>query len=284
MISTLREQAARVFPSFRQIILHDSQLSNSVWESDLRTGKALEIVSLLAIISELNSQLGCTYIDDRFLSNPDLFYLRNEIPLHHGAQAGHEGLFQFETSIEDRFLAAFLPKANFKSDDRYWMIFREGNPLHLLFSLIQGAGVYKDRCDMVLVRGLIRDFEISNGLISFTHDDMGAAAKYQISIKNSPIVPLKDYIISEDYSVKTSGVVECSVSKTKAQVDEQLARYRELYKNFNSRPECLFVHGGTMLSSFSTLIVDLTDLIMSFSTVDNRLLLKRFLDDCLKEN
>ena len=132
-----RRLAALTYKDLKEIILSDSPLANSVWNSDLRTGKALEIVSLLAVIKNLQKRDVSLILEEKFFVNPSLFYTRNEIPLHYGAQAGHEANLASELTLEERFLASFTPKATFRAEGgASWMVFREGNPLHLLYKLV----------------------------------------------------------------------------------------------------------------------------------------------------
>jgi hypothetical protein len=282
MSFNVREQAATAFKNLKEIILYDSLLANSVWESELKSGKALEIVSLLALIEELQKCDGSVELVEKLAVNPGLFYARNEIPLHHGAQAGHEANLASELTLEERFLASFTPKATFRSNDgSSWMVFREGNPLHLLHTLVSEGDVYRDRCDLVLVRGSIKDVAVKGKVISFTHNDNGEHATYKMTIKNSPIIPLRDYSFSPNYFVKTSGIIECSVSKSKEHVDSQLSRYHELFQVDETDCPSLFIHGREGKSKFDTINIDLSNMVDSFLDGDNRLLLTKFLNDCL---
>ena len=153
MSSEIRKKVASKFPMFKEIVCDCSSISNSVWDSDISSGKALEIISLITLISEIADRNNSVLMDQKLLIEPWLFYLRNELPLHHGAQAGHEATIYSEHSLKDRFIASITPKATFKSSDgHHWMVFREGNPLHLLYNIINGQPAYKSRCDICIVR------------------------------------------------------------------------------------------------------------------------------------
>lgn len=281
-MSNLQEQSSIVFPEFKSLIEDTSFESDSAWNSDIKTGKSLEILTLIKIISLAKKNFKSFKIGDLFTPPlQNLFYLRNEIPLHHGAQAGHEGSLISQISLENRFLAAITPRATFEFNGSSWMIFREGNPIHLIFALINGQEQYKDRCDLAIVRGTIEDIVVKNNVLYFSHVDHNESAHYEISIKNTPILPLKNFNSTPDYTVITGGVIECSVSKSKSHVDSQLKRYEELFSvNDNKPPACLFIHGGRERSQFKTLLVNLDNLPDSIDEENSSQVICSFLYDC----
>ena len=281
-MESLQQCALEAFPIYGDIILDSSVLSDSVWNSELKTGKSLEIVALLKVLSLLGDSFGSLGIDDFYLRNPELFYLRNEIPLHHGAQAGHAATLQSPLSLEDRFIASIKPKGHFVCGELSWMVFREGNPLHLLESLVLEKGAYKERNDIVIVRGAIQNVEIKDRVLSFTHWDGSEYAKYQLSVKNSSLIPLKDFEVSKNYSVVTSGIIECSVSKKRSHVERQLAKYQKLFTSGKVAPECLFIHGRNDECSFETLFIELERMVSSFNEKHNHLKFKKYLDACTR--
>ena len=87
--SDIKALAIELFPKLSPIISFKSEITRSTWESSLETGKAVEFVSLCALAESAN-RLGLTVkVPLLFTDNPDLFYLRNIIHRHHGAQPGH---------------------------------------------------------------------------------------------------------------------------------------------------------------------------------------------------
>ena len=110
MNAQLRASLIEFFPEFSNILQVQSSVSDSSWQASLSTGKLLELSSLLFVCQSFK-ELGATIsIPELYLDKPELFYLRNEMPLHHSAQAGHSASLYSEIELIDRFIAALLQK------------------------------------------------------------------------------------------------------------------------------------------------------------------------------
>lgn len=267
------------FKDLQFIINSNSSLASSVWKSKLSTGKALEVLSLLALLREISElKLNCA-IPKLFQNQPELFYLRNEIPYHHSAQAGHEASTEGEFLLKERFLAAILPRATFEIGSEKYMVYREGNPLHLISKLLKGEPIYKERPDLIIVKGELLVEKYCDSSLSFLHVlANGAKLKVELSIKNTNLIPIKSFSMSPEYLTHTSGIIECSVSKSKKHVDEQLDRYLSLFSNEAQHTTCFFIHGGKdEATNFSTAKVDLNNLVSSFSSDVVRAKLRDFI-------
>lgn len=254
-------QSLKYLPEYSTLLAAEGVLARNTWEANLSTGKALEILTLFALLHYSQKNSAVCQIDSFFLENADLFYSRNEIPYHHGAQAGHDAVYSEPSySLEKRFLSAVMPRATFTIDDREYMVFREGCPLHLFKHIANGGEIYKDRPDLVIVEGSINLLELKNQKISLKHSNSLGDAEIVLSIKNTNLVPLYDYQKTADYDVIINSIYECSVSKTSSHVDEQLARYQTLFSEKQILPNCFFVNGKEAKSAFSTLNVDILKL------------------------
>jgi len=280
-MSDLKRRSLQIFPDFEFIISAGSDLSKTVWESDLSTGKALEFVSLLALIREVKDLGASVHIDSYFHENPSLYYLRNEIPYHHGAQAGHDAVLDNEFTLFDRFVAALLPRATFEINGKKYMLFREGNPLHLIEAICIGRSVYRERPDLAIVGGFIELISVKRNEISIIHHGDEANARIEMSVKNSNLIPLKKYLPKDAYEVNTYGLVECSVSKTKSHVDNQLDNYVSLFGSSGVTPDCLFIHGKNIKSKYRTSIVDMSLLVEDIGSSTNRAIMGDYLKGIL---
>lgn len=257
----LQREAINYFPYLNDIIKHESVSSRSVWESELKSGKALEFLTMLAVIDEI-AYFDCEVkIHDRFKIDHELYYLRNEIPYHHGSQAGHDSVVNSDFTMEERFLSAILPRASFICGDKNYLLFREGNPLHQIETTFLGGTHYKERPDLVIVEGNLTDIEIEKGALTFSHVSKESSATIQLSIKNSNFLPLRNYVVQGKYEVITTGIIECSVSKTQRHVNNQLELYRDIFASESNTPKCLFIHGEPSQSKFSNINIDMQNLV-----------------------
>jgi hypothetical protein len=279
---SLQTEIAQVFPKYERIIMARGEASDSTWQASISTGKALEFISLLMILQGLEELEAIVSIDRMYWDNPDYFYLRNEIPFHHGAQAGHTGSLNELVPLSDRFYSALMPRVTILYNGKKYLLFREGNPLHLIFRAIQFGETYKDRPDMVLIAGEIDVALNKPTSISYTHKDNSESAVAELSIKNTNLLPVTDYDCSADYEVRTLGVVECSVSKSESHVDNQLNGYIKLFLSSYTSPETLFIHGSRGGSAHRTLNIDFNNLAASISSPRTRLIITSFLTDSMK--
>jgi hypothetical protein len=279
--ANLRGHAAEYFPDFEVIIGADSASAIEVWESDLTSGKALEFLSMITLLNELASAGANISIDPIFLENPGLYYLRNEIPFHHGAQAGHDGSLSGEFSLANRFTAALLPRASFTIRGKDYMLYREGNPLHLIENIAKYNSPYKERPDLVLVEGNIDEWSVNNGKLSLCHKTRGTSAELSLSIKNSNLIPIHTYSYGSNYEVVTNGVVECSVSKTRDHIDKQLDQYSDLFSSTEVVPTCLFIHGKSGCSKYDTVNIETINMVGDLQSPITKSIISQFWDDAL---
>ena len=278
-MSSIKLNSIAEFKELRFVIDVASPLSNSVWESNLSTGKALEFVSLIALIREISSMGFEWSIFEFFKNKPEFFYLRNEIPYHHEAQAGHDASVANDISLQDRFKAAILPRATFCANGEKYMVFREGNPLHLIFNLLSGKQLCKERPDLAIVKGEIILRESNDATLHFTHISSDSEkVDVKLSIKNTNLIPIKSFSVSKNYKVFTSGIVECSVSKSRSHVDNQLDTYSSIFTCENQKLSCVFIHGKKDEASyFPTIKIDMNELVASFATREVRACLGKFI-------
>lgn len=274
----IRGEIAELYLEFSDFILCDNPITRSTWEADLSTGKALEFIAQFALLDCLRELGALIAISNYYHQNPARFYLRNDIPMHHGAQAGHDAAFENDFPLAERFLAAMLPKADILINGINLMLFREGNPLHLLLHTWNGGDIYKERPDFALIEGEISVEHCNNLSITIMHKSGGGQAEITMSIKNTNVIPLKEYLISDDYVVATLGLIECSVSKTKIHVDKQLDKYAELFKSKSSIPRCLFINGDKYQSKYETIFVDTKDLKKAFASTRLKESIKQYLE------
>lgn len=277
----LQNQAEQQYEEYSEIIASESDLAGTVWFGDLSNGKALEVVSLLQLL-HCGPHLGLTVrLPELFADKPHLFYARNELPVHHGAQAGHAISHEFEIGLADRFLAALTPRAELWIDGRSYLVFREGNPYHLFKTVLDGEPAYNERPDLSIVEG---EFELevqSDSCLKVVHRNHdGSSSAIELRIKNSNMLPIDDFESSPDYAVITRGVVECSVSKSARHVSEQLGLYNSLFSNPSKDIANLFVHGkDSATAPFDTAIVDMLDLVRSIDSEANREVFSKFLSE-----
>ncbi|ATZ73271.1 hypothetical protein CWC33_05975 [Idiomarina sp. X4] len=282
MKSEVQNAAIREFTEFKRFLDIDTALTQSVWQSKLSTGKTLEFISLLGVMRELmdgNLDL-CT---SEYLSRaPELMYLRNEIPHQHSAQAGHDASVSSDISLKDRFHAALLPKAEFTLNNNNFMVFREGNPLHLIDAVTSGRPMYKERPDLVIVEGKIT-INSDNSSVQIIHrDNKGELLQADLSVKNTNLIPLKSFSKTENYMVTTRAIFECSVSKSQSHVDTQLSHYISIFETDSFCPFSLFIHGGKKTSlTRSTVLIDMKNIVNSFSSHEVRSGLRKFIKSAI---
>jgi len=256
----IREILLQEREGFSHFVSVRDEIASSTWLSPLSTGKALEMVTLIEILHQTQVLGGKYTIDQKYLLKPALFYLRNEIPVQHGAQAGHQATLENQYSLSDRFAAALTPKGNFEIKGSSFMIFREGNPLHVIWRAILGDDGYNERADLTIVKGTISVESFSDTIINVEHRDGKEFAKFKLAVKNSALIPVLEYETSANYEVKVVGIIECSVNKTKAHVDSQLQRYLKLWGTGSSKLSFLFLNGGKASGACLTGNVEMTEL------------------------
>ena len=92
--------------------------------------------------------------------------MRNEIPHHHDAQAGHEAGLLNSIELDERFFSSLLPRVEIESASGQLLLFREGNPFHLIDKAFHKATTYKQRPDLVLISGTL-DVEVTGKTVNY---------------------------------------------------------------------------------------------------------------------
>lgn len=236
----IRELAIELFPGLSSVISHNSEITRSTWESSLDTGKAVEFVCLCAIADSAHRFGLRINVPSIYLNNPDLFYLRNIIHRHHGAQPGHEGA-TCSISLQDRFKAALTPRIVLEYSDAFYGVYREGFPIHLIQTRYLGGSEYLDRPDVILVEGTVNVTEGVENEIDFSYISTCGNCNGTLRIKNDVTIPIKSYR-AEISKIPTVGIIECSVSKGRERAEDQLNRYLKTFAT-DPMPATLLVNG-----------------------------------------
>ncbi len=238
-----------LYPDFADQILLDSSIADSHWGKDtLKTGKALEALTLLALCHAFALEGHHVNIPKVYKEKPHFFYLRNSIPLHHGARPGHAGSSDDCISISDRFLAAMTPKVTVTCKSGLELsIFREGNPFHEIMAYFMDNAFYPERPDLIVSEGECRS-SVSHDEMYFGYTNGTLSIKGSLSIRNSIEIPLKDFQIKGNgEEIPTSAIIECSVSKSTQHAFKQMERYHDIFKVCpgRSKPYSMFVNGAS---------------------------------------
>jgi hypothetical protein len=174
-----------------------------------------------------------------------LFPLRNEVPRHHGGQAGHAHHLGHGLTLAERFLAAMTPKVVLTRGLESLSVFREGCPYH---AIMTGAA-YDQRPDILVLRGSpMEEFPRldSRGTtqvvqFKFRLADVGEVAG-EVQVRNSPHVPLLWRKPANGCKVAVRGIIECSVRKTVELAGSQVDVYRRVF-----RPQAIALVTGNQL-------------------------------------
>nr|WP_181716964.1 hypothetical protein [Psychrobacter sp.] len=278
MNNEIRISLISLFPEFKNVLQVQSVLSDSSWNAPLSTGKLLELASLLFVCKSFKS-LGATLeIPDLYSNKPHLFYLRNEIPLQHSAQAGHSATLNFEVELVDRYIAAFTPKVIIKINNKFLYIMREGNPIHELEKAMKYETEYKDRPDIGIYSGEVY-VSTDKKTINVISKNEITEAHFSLEARNTTVIPLISYHEKGEYHTTTNGIIECSTNKNTYQADSQLKKYIGIFDNHsNTTVTALFVNGGENKSNYLTLNVDMNDLINSFSSLETKNKILKFIE------
>ncbi|MDX2094427.1 MAG: hypothetical protein SFW64_00565 [Alphaproteobacteria bacterium] len=239
-LEKLRALCATTAPIFQDIITHNSAITSSTWNAKVETGKAVEFYSLCCLAAGLEKLGIGISIPAIYLEHPDLFYLRNILPRHHGTQAGHSAAIN-SIPLSDRFVAALTPKFIFETVGSKYGIYREGFPIHLIEHLNKGEEEYLDRPDVLICRGTMTSKLISSERIAFTYESQSGRCEGILRIKNDALIPIISYD-SNLLNVPVVGIIECSVSKGDTKAEEQLRRYLAIYSGATS-PVSLLING-----------------------------------------
>lgn len=228
----IRDACNHVCPDISDLISHDSDISASTWQLGIETGKAVEFLTFCSLINAFRSSDAEVKFSDLFAKNPDLFYVRNAIPRHHGAQAGHDSTLFAEIPLIQKFVAALTPKAEVKtSNNRNFMIFREGHPFHFINNYAKGGPDYLDRPDFVISEGEMSLDYPNPTELSFTYIFPSGKFRGALRVKNDIKVPLISFESSGSNLIPINGIIECSVGKGRERAEEQLVRYSEIFSS-----------------------------------------------------
>jgi hypothetical protein len=219
-----------------------------IWDRPLETGAAFEWTMLAALAAEAN-QLGWRFsfpVLDIYEGRA-LFVLRNEIPRHHGAQAGHAAQFQQSISLQMRFLQTFVPKLLLEKGDSCFSIFREGCPYHSLMI----SREYKERPDILFLPGKPTQGypKLNDSIIEFSFVlNGGAGISGSLRAVNSPSVHCIARTPSGGFQLPVTGIIECSVNKPAKTAERQLNSYSTLF-GYNDHHVPIFLVTGNDLSA-----------------------------------
>jgi hypothetical protein len=238
----VQELATSLCPDIEHIIAHRSEATASTWEKSIGTGKAIEFLTLCSIISSLRKYGAAPKIPELFFENPDLYYLRNVLPRHHGAQAGHEAALR-SIQLKDRFIASLTPKAEFIIKGVAYGLYREGFPVHQIEILRSVRNDYQDRPDIMVVEGALETVMNNDSELEFNYCSSMGSCNGILRIKNDPSIPLIRYDSSLNGAVEIAAIVECSIGKSGERADEQIRRYVNLF-NGSSKHICTMLVNG----------------------------------------
>lgn len=239
---TFEQLAKTVAPGLADLFASDE--AKAYWAAPPVTGKSLELATLALLHGALQSVGANIAIPPAIAGRPDLFLARNELPQHHGAQAGHSSVIP---DASDRFLAALTPKFSFRVDNRSFAVFREGFPLHALAQFVETKSVYKDRPDVVVAEG---QFEITSSDGISTIKAELPTGQYLVRLRevNSGKPRLVEWETNSATKPNPLAVFECSWNKSEQTAYRQLYRYMELMPPIRI-DQTLFVSAGIDSSS-----------------------------------
>lgn len=241
--SFIRDIAAEFCPDISSIIYHDSEITASTWSSGIETGKAVEFLTLCALIVETRSAGHDVLFPSIYAVNPDLFYLRNIIPRHHGAQAGHDVVIGEDIPLLDRFVSALTPKAIIKSvSGKIFLIYREGHPIHFMSCLVNKNIEYFDRPDILISEGEIELNTKGITELQFEYKYPTGNIFGALRVRNDIKTPLISFKITGEVEIPINGIIECSVGKGRVRAEEQLLTYLQIYTS-TIRPLTLLING-----------------------------------------
>jgi hypothetical protein len=232
-----------ICPDLESVLMHESQVTTSTWHAGIETGKSIELITLCSLIASFRRAGYEVKFPKLFNEKPDLFYVRNVIPRHHGAQAGHDVAIFNEIPLLDRFLGALTPKAIvYHPSGKQFLIFREGHPMHLISWLAAGKPEYLDRPDILVAEGSMSLKILEDDIIYFKFESSTGTCNGKMRVKNDINLPLIELSISGESGMPVAAIIECSVGKGKATAEEQLTRYVALF-GFSMSPITALING-----------------------------------------
>lgn len=239
----LRELSSKFCPDLRDVIWHESEVTFSTWGQGLETGKAVEFLALCSLIAVFRQEGHEVKIPKLFRDQPDLFYIRNIIPRHHGAQAGHNAADGESIPLLLRFLGALTPRAIIEQSDGYpLLVFREGHPIHFINYAKKYNILYLERPDLLFSKARIHVESNNESELSFTYEFDSGLTSGRMRVANSPKLPLISLNNFGELDIPICGLVECSVGKGRDRAGDQLAAYKNLCKA-HPLPKAVLVNG-----------------------------------------
>ncbi len=220
----------------------------AMWTRPWPNGAAFEWTTLAALAAQAVQQgWNCSFPVLQTPSGKTLFPLRNEIPYHHGAQAGHAGANRHTISLVLRFLQSLIPKLILEKDGTYYSVFREGCPYHEIMI----GRIYDDRPDILFLAGrptpgfprLIQD-EIE---VDFSFDlTEGPTISGRLRVVNSRSLPCRVRFPKQGMAVPIAGIVECSINKPPDVATAQLQTYAGVFASPVSAPPLFLLTGNDL--------------------------------------
>ncbi len=231
--SSIRELCQRLCPELIAILSHNSSVSASSWEAELRTGKAVEILSLCALALAFKLNGGRLIVPRAIGSTPELFFLRNVVPRHHNALAGHRDAHAGSVPLSQRFLAALTPKFAVDIEGSTLSVFREGSPIHQILYATRQGSYYLDRPDLVVIDGNLEATVVDDVFVDFSFSGSSLECSGRFRVRNDAVFPLV-YLRTEGAADRHAlALVECSVGKSVTMATAQLRNYRALFAGEN---------------------------------------------------
>lgn len=233
----LRQLALELAPELEVPLSYSGSEAAATWLGPISNGKALEVVSLCALLYSTKNAGMNVSIDSRLIMNPRSFYFRNEIPTTHVGQAGHSdpGL----ANLPELFLSAFIPKFSFGLEGRYFSVLREGIPPTQVANFLHGTTSNGARPDIAIVPGKIYA-NLEGGLLTSTWGHHGES-NVQIRAIHSPRLSLVNYSMFAEARLSPIAILECSVNKTRKQFESQIYSYNSEFGPV-SRDHICYVH------------------------------------------
>lgn len=220
----------------------------NMWIRPWPNGTAFEWTTLAAIAAQaMKHGWNCTFPTQQILKGEALFPLRNEIPYHHGSQAGHVDGNQHSLSLSLRFLQSLVPKLILEKGGRYYSVFREGCPYHEIMT----GRIYDNRPDILFLGGrpslsfprLIQD-DIE---VDFSFDlTEGPTISGRLRVINSRTLPCRVRFPKQGMAIPVAGIVECSINKSQDIANSQLHTYRNLYTSPSKVPPIFLLTGNNL--------------------------------------
>lgn len=221
----MRTIANRFAPELSQWTELEVASSNSTWDGNLSNGKFVEYLTICMVMRFVADSEFNVRFDPLLESNPDFFYLRNQLPLAHGARPGNSAI-DADFPLSERYLASFVPKLTFDFGEKKFGVFREGFPGFELFAYLNDSDLTRYRSDLLILPGSFTA-RPKNETIHFTWSHRDFSFNVVLRTVNSPSPQIIDYELVGD-PPRAVVLFECSVGKTKIQLERQTSDYLNL--------------------------------------------------------